>query len=251
MRKNIIAANWKMNLDRVEGITLVEDILAKISLDSKIEVVIAPSFIHLYKLAKMCNDRTNIFIASQDCSASNKGAFTGEVSAEMIASCAAKYVILGHSERRTNFSETNELLKLKVGQALANNLEVVFCCGESLEQRQSGAHFEWLNSQISDSLFHLLAEDFSKIVIAYEPIWAIGTGVTASSDQAQDTHNFIRDIVRKRYGSNVANDTSILYGGSCNPVNSAELFSQPDIDGGLIGGASLNADDFVAITNSF
>ena len=240
-----------MNLNRVEGITLVEDVLKRFSSENKIEVVFAPSFVHLYKVAKMCADKGNVFAASQDCSANEKGAFTGEVSAQMIASCGAKYVILGHSERRVNFSETNALLKLKVGQALVNNLQVIFCCGESLVQRNSGVHFEWIKSQISESLFHLSAHEFTKIVIAYEPIWAIGTGVTASSLQAQEVHSFIRNIVKEKYGEKVAENTSILYGGSCNSANAAHLFSQQDIDGGLIGGASLNAEDFMAIINSF
>ena len=240
-----------MNLNRVEGITLVEDVLKRFSSENKIEVVFAPSFVHLYKVAKMCADKGNVFAASQDCSANEKGTFTGEVSAQMIASCGAKYVILGHSERRVNFSETNALLKLKVGQALVNNLQVIFCCGESLVQRNSGVHFEWIKSQISESLFHLSAHEFTKIVIAYEPIWAIGTGVTASSLQAQEVHSFIRNIVKEKYGEKVAENTSILYGGSCNSANAAHLFSQQDIDGGLIGGASLNAEDFMAIINSF
>ena len=240
-----------MNLNRVEGITLVEDVLKRFSSENKPEVVFAPSFVHLYKVAKMCADKGNVFAASQDCSANEKGAFTGEVSAQMIASCGAKYVILGHSERRVNFSETNALLKLKVGQALANNLQVIFCCGESLVQRNSGVHFEWIKSQISESLFHLSAHEFTKIVIAYEPIWAIGTGVTASSLQAQEVHSFIRNIVKEKYGEKVAENTSILYGGSCNSTNATHLFSQQDIDGGLIGGASLNAHDFMSIINSF
>jgi triosephosphate isomerase len=251
MRKNIVAGNWKMNLNRVEGIALVEDILKRLSAENKTEVLFAPSFVHLYKVAKLCENTANVFAASQDCSASEKGAFTGEVSAEIIASCGAKYVILGHSERRANFSETNELLKSKVQQAFTNNLEVIFCCGESLEQRQGGVHFEWIKLQILESLFHLSAAEFFKIVIAYEPIWAIGTGVTASSDQAQEVHSFIRNIIKDKYGSEVSQNISILYGGSCNTTNAVELFSQQDIDGGLIGGASLSAENFVEITNSF
>jgi len=251
MRKNIIAGNWKMNLNRVEGIALVENVLKRLSLENKTEVIFAPSFVYLYKISKMCTDTANVFTASQDCSASKKGAFTGEISAEMIASCGAKYIILGHSERRANFSEKNELLREKIDQALASNLEVIFCCGESLEQRDTGIYFEWIKSQISESLFHLSIKEFTKIVIAYEPIWAIGTGITASSKQAQEVHSFIRNIIKEKYNSEVAQKTSILYGGSCNQLNAVELFSQQDIDGGLIGGASLSANDFVAITNSF
>jgi len=240
-----------MNLNRLKGIVLVEEVLNKLSSNNKTEVVFAPPFVYLYKVAKMCAKTNNVFASSQDCSANEKGAFTGEVSSEMIASCGAKYIILGHSERRANFNETNELLKIKVGQAFSNNLEVIFCCGESLEQREGGIYFDWIKSQISESLFHLSSSEFSRVVIAYEPIWAIGTGVTASSTQAQEIHAFIRGIVAERYGYDVADSTSILYGGSCNPSNSYELFSQQDIDGGLIGGASLDADDFVAIIKSF
>ena len=214
-------------------------------------VIFAPSFVYLHKAAKMCADIPKVVAASQDCSANEKGAFTGEVSASMIASCSARYVVLGHSERRTNFTETNELLKTKVGQVFANDLKVIFCCGESLAQRENGVHFDWIKSQISESLFHLSVEEFKNIVIAYEPIWAIGTGVTASTDQAQVVHAFIRNLLVEKYGNEVAENTSILYGGSCQPNNAIELFSQKDIDGGLIGGALLNADDFVAITQSF
>ena len=251
MRKNIVAGNWKMNLDRNQGIFLLHDVLERLSVSNKTEVVFAPSFIHLYKASKICKSINNVFIASQDCSVNTKGAFTGEVSAEMIASCGAKYVILGHSERRVNFNEKNDLLRRKVDHALVNNLEVIFCCGESLDQRESGVYFEWIKKQISESLFGLSAVDFTKIVIAYEPVWAIGTGVTASSNQAQEIHSFIRKTIEERYGRKIAQSTSILYGGSCNPSNAFELFSQKDIDGGLIGGSSLNADDFVSIVNSF
>ncbi len=251
MRKNIVVANWKMNLNIIDGVSLIEAILKRLSLKKNIEVVFAPSFVHLYKVAKMCADINFIFTSSQDCSSREKGAFTGDVSAAMVVSCGARYVILGHSERRANFNETNEILREKVGQALANGLQVIFCCGESLGQREGGIHFDWIRSQIVEGLFHLSEEEFDKIVIAYEPIWAIGTGVTASSSQAQEVHRFIRTIIKDKYGSQMAQNTSILYGGSCNPSNAVELFSQQDIDGGLIGGASLNADDFIAITNSF
>ena len=240
-----------MNLKRAEGLALVEDVLRKLPSDNKTHVIFAPSFVYLNKVAKMCADIPKVVAASQDCSANEKGAFTGEVSASMIASCSARYVVLGHSERRTNFTETNELLKTKVGQVFANDLNVIFCCGESLAQRENGVHFDLIKSQISESLFHLSVEEFKNIVIAYEPIWAIGTGVTASTDQAQVVHAFIRNLLVEKYGNEVAESTSILYGGSCQPNNAIELFSQKDIDGGLIGGASLNANDFVAITQSF
>ena len=251
MRKNIVAGNWKMNLNRTEGIALVEDVLAKLPSDNNTHVVFAPSFVYLHKVAKMCASTSKVVAAAQDCSANKKGAFTGEVSAIMIASCNAKYVVLGHSERRANFKESNEILKTKVGQAFRNDLKVIFCCGESLSQRESGVHFDWIKTQISESLFHLSSEEFKNIVVAYEPIWAIGTGVTASTDQAQEIHAFIRNILVGKYGNEVALSTSILYGGSCKPSNAKELFASQDIDGGLIGGASLSSDDFVKITQSF
>jgi triosephosphate isomerase len=251
MRKNIVAGNWKMNLNRSEGLALVEDVLSKLPVDNKTHVILAPSFVYLHKVAKICTDFPKVVAASQDCSANKKGAFTGEVSASMIASCSARYVVLGHSERRVNFNESKELLKEKVAQAFSSNLKVIFCCGESLKQREDLVHFDWLKSQISESLFHLSSDAFANIVIAYEPIWAIGTGVTASTDQAQEVHAFIRNLLAEKYGNEVAESTSILYGGSCQPKNAIELFSQKDIDGGLIGGASLNADDFVAVTQSF
>ena len=238
MRKNIVAGNWKMNLNRAEGIALVNEVLAKLPTDNNTHVVFAPSFVYLHKVAKMCANTSKVVAAAQDCSANEKGAFTGEVSASMLASCGARYVVLGHSERRANFAESNENLKTKVGQAFRNDLKVIFCCGESLSQRESGVHFDWIKAQISESLFHLSPEEFKNIVVAYEPIWAIGTGVTASTDQAQEMHAFIRNILVEQYGNEVALSTSIL-------------FSSQDIDGGLIGGASLNAADFVKITQSF
>ena len=240
-----------MNLNRAEGIALVEDVLARLPTDNNTHVVFAPSFVYLHKVAKMCANTSKVVAAAQDCSANEKGAFTGEVSASMLASCGARYVVLGHSERRANFSESNENLKTKVGQAFRNDLKVIFCCGESLSQRESGVHFDWIKTQISESLFHLSSEEFKNIVVAYEPIWAIGTGVTASTDQAQEVHAFIRNILVEQYGNEVALSTSILYGGSCKPSNAKELFASQDIDGGLIGGASLSSDDFVKITQSF
>jgi len=240
-----------MNLNREEGIALVEDVLAKLPADNNTHVIFSPSFVYLHKVAKMCANTPKVVAAAQDCSANEKGAFTGEVSASMLASCGARYVVLGHSERRANFAESNENLKTKVGQAFSNDLKVIFCCGESLGQRESGVHFEWIKSQLSESLFHLSVEEFKNIVIAYEPIWAIGTGVTASTNQAQEVHAFIRDLLVDQYGNEVAENTSILYGGSCKPSNAKELFASQDIDGGLIGGASLKAADFVAITQSF
>jgi|TARA_B110000908_G_C10174214_1_gene412394 triosephosphate isomerase len=251
MRKNIVAGNWKMNLNRLEGISLVEDVLSVLPNDNNTHIVLAPSFVYLHKVAKLCANTSKVVAAAQNCSANEKGAFTGEVSANMIASCNARYVILGHSERRVNFNETNEILKTKVGQAFTNNLKIIFCCGESLSQREGGVYFDCIRTNISESLFHLSAKEFKNIVIAYEPIWAIGTGVTASTGQAQEMHAFIRNLLFEQYGNEVALSTSIIYGGSCNPANAKELFASKDIDGGLIGGASLNSDDFIAITQSF
>ena len=251
MRKNIVAGNWKMNLKRDEGLDLINDVINLLPSDNKVEVVFAPSFIHLYKVNKMCLNLDKVNTASQNVSKEERGAFTGEISAEIIRSANVKYTIIGHSERREYFKETNEDLKQKVDVSLENNLEVIFCCGESLDQREEEVHFNWLKSQVSESLFHLSSDDFRKIIIAYEPIWAIGTGVTASSDQAEEIHRFIRQIIDERYGNEIANNTSILYGGSCNPTNARDIFSKDNIDGGLIGGASLNAESFVEIIKSF
>ena len=251
MRKNIVAGNWKMNLTRDEGLNLINDVINLLPSDNEVEVVFAPSFIYLYKVNKMCLNLDRVNAASQNISKEERGAFTGEVSAEMIRSINVKYAIIGHSERREYFKETNEDLKQKVDILLKNNLEVIFCCGESLNQREEEVHFDWIKSQISESLFHLSSKSFSNIVIAYEPIWAIGTGVTASSDQAEEIHKFIREIIAQKYGDELANNISILYGGSCKPTNAREIFSKDNIDGGLIGGDSLNAESFVEIIKSF
>jgi len=240
-----------MNLKRDEGLNLINDVINLLPSDNEVEVVFAPSFIYLYKVNKMCLNLDRVNAASQNVSKEERGAFTGEVSAEMIRSINVKYAIIGHSERREYFKETNEDLKQKVDVSLKNNLEVIFCCGESLNQREEEVHFDWIKSQISESLFHLSSNDFSKIIIAYEPIWAIGTGVTASSDQAEEIHKFIREIIAQKYGRELANNISILYGGSCKPTNAREIFSKDNIDGGLIGGASLNAESFVEIIKSF
>ena len=250
MRKNILAGNWKMNLKRDESLKLVEEVLSLLD-NNDVEVIFAPSYIYLYKVNKMCTALSSVHTASQNINKYENGAFTGEVSAEMVRSLGVKYTILGHSERREYFNETNQDLKMKVDVALSNNLNVIFCCGESLEQRESGIHFDWIKSQIEESLFHLTEEEFSKIVIAYEPIWAIGTGVTASSSQAEEVHTFIRGVILDKYGENVSRNCSIIYGGSCNPSNSRELFSKENIDGGLIGGSSLDANSFIEIIKSF
>lgn len=239
-----------MNLNRKESLMLVDSVLNLLPQNLNVEIVFSPSFTYLYKVNKMCLLFDNIFTSAQDCSKEENGAFTGEVSASMINSLGSKYTILGHSERREYFSETNIDLKHKVDVALNNNLEVIFCCGENLNQRNEGVYLDWIKSQITESLFHL-EEEFQKIVIAYEPVWAIGTGVTASSDQAEKMHLFIRNLISERYGNDIAEGCSIIYGGSCNSLNAKDLFSKPNIDGGLIGGASLVAQNFVDVIKSF
>ncbi len=251
MRKNIVVGNWKMNLNREEGIKLVEEVISLVSTDNNVEVVFSPSFLYLHKVNKMCANYNLLQTASQNISHNERGAFTGEVSSQMVNSLNVKYTILGHSERREYFNETNIELKQKVDLSLKNNLEIIFCCGESLNQRESGVHFDWIKQQLTESVFHLTEKEFEKIVIAYEPIWAIGTGVTASSDQAEEIHQFVRNVITEKYNENIAENTSILYGGSCNPTNAKELFSKKNIDGGLIGGASLNAENFTRIIKSF
>ena len=214
----------------------------------KCEVILGVPFTHLTTVREIIGD-TNVGLAAQNCADHTSGAYTGEVSAAMEASTGANYVILGHSERRGYYNETAEMLKEKVDLALANGLKVIFCCGESLEERENGSFKDVIGAEIRDSLFHLTAEQMESIVIAYEPIWAIGTGKTATSDQAQEI--LIRGLLADKYGAQVADDTTILYGGSCKPSNAPELFAKPDIDGGLIGGASLKAGDFMGIVTAF
>ena len=252
MRKNIVAGNWKMNTTVPEGVKLAKEVNDAVAAakDLKCEVVIRVPFTHLTAV-KAVIDINKVGLAAENCAAKDKGAYTGEVSAAMVASTGANYVILGHSERREYFNETPEMLKEKVDLALANGLKVIFCCGESLELRENGTYKEYIKSEIEGSLFHLSADQFANIVIAYEPIWAIGTGKTATSDQAEEVHAVIRGLVADKYGKQVADDTTILYGGSCKPANAPELFSKPDIDGGLIGGASLKADSFMGIVTAF
>ena len=251
MRKKIVAGNWKMNKTLQEGLQLSSDL--KELLKGKTvncEVVVGTPYIHLSEVAKNL-EGTVVHVAAQNCANKESGAYTGEISAAMVASTGASHVILGHSERRAYYNETAELLKEKVELALANKLTPIFCVGEVLEERESGKHFDVVAAQIKDSLFELSKEDFSKLVVAYEPVWAIGTGKTASADQAQEMHAFIRKTIADKYGQEVADNTSILYGGSCNAGNAKELFSNPDVDGGLIGGASLEADKFLPIIEAF
>ena len=248
MRKQIIAGNWKMNMTMKGGESLCSSILKDGQYTSREVVLVAP-FIHLESLIQQTKG-SQIKVAAQNCHDQLSGAFTGEISALMLSDIGLDYVLLGHSERRVYFNETNSLLASKVNSALLQGLKVIFCCGETLEQRKSGKYLDIVSQQISEALFHLNPLDFKNIVLAYEPIWAIGTGKTASSLQAQEMHHYLRNFLARKFGKDLADNMSILYGGSCNPSNATELFSQPDIDGGLIGGASLLADDFISIIKS-
>ena len=252
MRKNIVAGNWKMNTTVAEGVQLAKEVNEAVAAagELKCDVVIGVPFTHLTAVKDVI-DIEKVGLSAENCANKEKGAYTGEVSAAMVASTGANYVILGHSERREYYNETPEILKEKVDLALANGVKIIFCCGESLELRNAGTYEEFIKAELKDSLFHLSAEEFANIVIAYEPIWAIGTGVTATSDQAEEVHAFIRSFLAEKYGETVANDTTILYGGSCKPSNAPELFAKPNIDGGLIGGASLKAADFMGIVTAF
>ena len=251
MRKNIVAGNWKMNNNLQEGLALAKDLQTVLNGKTlNCEVVICTPFIHLASIAE-ANATAAYAVGAQNCADKKSGAYTGEVSATMVASTGAKYVILGHSERRAYYGETNEILKEKVSLALENNLTPIFCIGEVLNEREAGKQNEVVESQIRESLFDLSAEDFGKLVLAYEPVWAIGTGKTATSGQAQEMHAFIRKTIASKYGETVADNTSILYGGSANASNAKELFSNPDVDGGLIGGASLKVDTFLPIIEAF
>ncbi|MEL7006212.1 MAG: triose-phosphate isomerase, partial [Bacteroidota bacterium] len=240
MRQRIVAGNWKMNKTISEGNDLTSEIvsLVKNEVTDDVNIVLAPPFIHLTQVKSLINGSENVHLSAQNCNENESGAFTGEISAAMLTSIGAEYVVLGHSERREYFGETNEQLAKKTDIALEHGLIPIFCCGESLEVRESGDYISFVTRQIEESLFHLDAATFSKIVIAYEPIWAIGTGKTASSNQAQEMHRALRAFVAEKYGEEIADNLSILYGGSCKPSNAQELFACPDVDGGLIGGAS-------------
>lgn len=249
-RKQIVAGNWKMNMNFDEGRDLFNRIISGLG-PSENCVVVCPPFIHLNHLSTISKGIFNLFLGAQNCYFEEKGAFTGEVSSAMLRSVGVKYVILGHSERRAYFGETDELISKKVDAVLAADMHPIFCCGEDLPTRESGKQLDFVAAQVKASLFHLPEADFRNTVIAYEPIWAIGTGKTATPKQAQDMHADIRQLIAKKYNSETAEMTTILYGGSCNPSNAKELFAQKDIDGGLIGGASLKAEDFLAIVKSF
>ncbi len=248
MRKNIVAGNWKMNKTLQEGVQLAEEInkLVEQGVPANTGVIIAPPFTHLTEVARRI-DAEKISLSAQNCAAEASGAYTGEISAAMVKSTGATHVIIGHSERRHYFGETNAILKKKTEMALENDLTPIFCCGEVLEERKAGEHFNVVKKQISDALFFLSAGEFTRLILAYEPVWAIGTGETATPGQAQEMHAFIRNLISDRYGKETAENTTILYGGSCKPSNAKELFANPDVDGGLIGGASLKAEDFYAI----
>ncbi len=251
MRKNIVAGNWKMNKTLQEGVALATE-LKEILKGEKpnCEVIIGTPFIHLATVAEVIKGSV-IKLSAENCADKESGAYTGEVSAAMVKSTGAEYCILGHSERRQYYHETYEILKEKVLLALANELKPIFCIGELKEEREAGKQNEVVKAQLEGSVFNLSAEDFSKIVLAYEPVWAIGTGLTATSDQAEEIHAYIRSLIAAKYGKEVAENTTILYGGSCKASNAKELFSKPDVDGGLIGGASLKAPDFKGIIDAF
>lgn len=251
MRKKIVAGNWKMNKNLQEGIALAKELNEKLSADKPAcDVVICTPYIHLASVAGLI-DKNIIGLGAENCADKEKGAYTGEVSAEMVKSTGADYVILGHSERRAYYGETAEILKEKVNLALVNGLKVIFCIGEVLEEREAGKQNEVVKAQIEGSLFELTAEQYANIILAYEPVWAIGTGKTATAEQAEEMHAFIRGVIAEKFGTQAAEDTTILYGGSCKPSNAKELFAKPDVDGGLIGGAALKADDFKGIIDAW
>lgn len=251
MRKNIVAGNWKMNKTLQEGLALAKELDAALKGRTiNCDVIIGTPFIHLASIAAAI-DTTRIGVAAENCADKESGAYTGEVSAAMVASTGARYVIIGHSERRAYYHETSPILMEKVKLALSNGLTPIFCVGEVLEEREAGKHFEVVARQVEEALFALDQTDFAKLILAYEPVWAIGTGKTATADQAQEMHAHIRKSIAAKYGKEVADGCSILYGGSCNAANAKELFSCPDVDGGLIGGASLSVDKFLPIIEAF
>ena len=252
MRKKIVAGNWKMNKDFQEAEDLMFEIVDELTEkgSGETEVVICPPSVYLEMSSDIAAEN-GFMIGAQNLSQWESGAYTGEISASMLHSMGISHCILGHSERRTYFGETDKVIATKVDLALKYGITPIYCCGEVLAERQAEKHFEVVKTQVSEALFHLGNEAIKEVVIAYEPVWAIGTGVTASSDQAQEMHGFIRSLLTEKYGSEVSGEISILYGGSCNAKNAAELFANPDVDGGLIGGASLKAADFVTIVNSF
>jgi len=253
MRKRIVAGNWKMNTDVATGVKLASDLMQLLKAQpapENVGVAIAPPFTHLSEVSKVI-DPSKICLASQNCASEAKGAYTGEVSVDMLKSVSVMAVIIGHSERRAYYKEDYSTLAKKVDLTIQGGLRPIFCCGEVLEERNAGIQNKIVEAQLKESLFLLSNEDFSKVIIAYEPVWAIGTGVVASPEQAQEIHKFIRSLVAARYGAQIADDLTILYGGSCKSSNAVEIFSKPDVDGGLIGGAALDAAEFHKIVLSF
>jgi len=250
MRKKIVAGNWKMNTLPAEGVELAKGVAAgKSGVCPCVNFIVCPPFTHLSEVVKTL-EGTGIAVGAQNCAAEAKGAYTGEVAASMIAALGCEYVILGHSERRQYYGETSETLNRKMEQAYANNLVPIYCVGENLDEREAGKHFDVVKAQIEEVVYNLTAEQFAKLVIAYEPVWAIGTGKTATAEQAQEIHAYIRKVLAAKFGA-AAEETAILYGGSCKPSNAAEIFAKEDVDGGLIGGAALKAEDFLAIGKGF
>lgn len=250
MRKQIVAGNWKMNTNLTVGLELARQINNTIkNMSNEKGVAIAPPFTHLASVKEVI-DTERICLTAQNCAAEASGAYTGEVSAAMLKSLGVKSVIVGHSERRTYYGDTDEVLAKKLDRVYENGMHPIFCCGETLDERKAGKHADIVKAQIENATFHLSNEQYQKMVIAYEPVWAIGTGETASAEQAQEMHQIIRSFVAEKYGKEIADNLRILYGGSVKPDNASELFAQPDIDGGLIGGASLKADSFAAIINA-
>lgn len=249
MRQNIVAGNWKMNKNAEQTEDLLNALIDKLPTDKAVEIIVAPTFINLSSAVDHLQF-TNIGVAAQNMHQDENGAFTGEISADMLKSIGVNTVILGHSERRAIFHETDAIIAAKVDKALQHQMRVIFCFGEELKDRQNNQHFNIVENQLRDGLFHLDKTAWESLVLAYEPVWAIGTGETASPEQAQEMHAFIREIVRKTFGSDIADGVSILYGGSVKPDNAKEIFSKPDVDGGLIGGAALKAEDFAAIVSA-
>ncbi|SFU73931.1 triose-phosphate isomerase [Pontibacter akesuensis] len=253
MRKRIVAGNWKMNKTHEEALSLVSEIdnMVKDEANGDVTVIVAPPFPYLQGVGKLVQGNPKMHLAAQNVSEHDSGAYTGEVSAAMLKSVGVEYVIIGHSERRLYHHEDAQTLYKKLKVTIANGLKPIFCCGEPLEERDGDRHFDYVGKQLHDSLSYLSNEEFDQVVVAYEPIWAIGTGRTASSQQAQEMHEHIRVQLSRMFDAEAAHNTSILYGGSCNPGNAQELFAQPDVDGGLIGGASLKSRDFTDIIKSF
>lgn len=253
MRKNIAAGNWKMNTDLETGKVLASEVVQMVNdeLTNGAQVVLIPPFTHLTTVQNLIGGSSNVSLGAQNCSDQDSGAYTGEVSISMLKSVGVEYVVIGHSERREYYNESDELLAMKTSKVLDGGLTPIFCCGEALETREASNHESFVSNQIEAGLFHLNPDELGNVVIAYEPIWAIGTGMTATSEQAQEMHKMIREKIASKYGQELAGEVSILYGGSVKPENAQEIFSQPDVDGGLVGGASLKSRGFTDIAKSF